>query len=355
MWYIIGFAILLVVIWLVAMRMFPHTITLKEGLIILGVQSVLLSAIVFGSLYGQGSDRQILNGQVTGKLSEEVSCEHSYECNCYYTTSCSGSGADRSCSQTRHCSTCYEHSYDVDWRVKSSVGDVLINRVDRQGLDEPPRFSSVLVGEPFAKEGNYYNYIKASPFSIFNKSTLDSKVVVPPYISVYDYYRINRVVDFGNGFKHDGTLNTLLNESLKTLGSTKKVNVVVVLHNKGQSFSEALKAKHLGGKINDVYVVLDITKEGVFNDVDIFSWSKSDMVNVSLRDALLDIGEYDAVEMNEIIKENISKYYIHRSVEEFKYLDDEVEIPKWAVWALMIIGLLFPFVGAFVAHKHEIA
>lgn len=351
MWYIVGYAILLILVWVVAVKLFPHTITIKEGLIVLTVQTIVIGTIVFGSLYGQGSDTQILNGQVLSKQREVVSCEHSYSCNCRQ--SCSGSGKSRSCSTV--CDTCYEHSYDVDWAVRSDVGSVTINRIDRQGLDEPPRWSSVYVGQPFSTESSYYNYIKASPFSIFNKTALDEKVEVPEYIGVHDYYKINRVVNFGSAFTDTKALNDLLNESLKNLGPKYKVNVVVVLHKKGDSFAETLKAKHLGGKINDVYVVIDIDKGGVFNNVAVFSWSKSDMVNIAIRDGLLDIGKFDAVKMNDVIAEAIKANYKHRSIEEFKYLEDEVEVPKWAIWLTMVFGILFPFVGALIAHKYEIA
>lgn len=349
MWYIVGFAVLLVVVWLIAMKLFPHTITLKEGLIMLAVQSVIVGTVVVGSLYGQGYDVQILNGEVTSKNKERVSCSHSYSCNCV--TTCSGSGSSRSCSTI--CQTCYEHSYDIDWDVDSTVGSTTIDRIDRQGVMEPPRWSTVRVGEPFAMESSYYNYIKASPFSIFNKSQIEDKTVVPAYLSVYDYYRVNRVIDFESKFKHDSQLNTLLNESLRKLGPSKKVNIVVVLHNKGSFFSEAMRAKQLGGKINDVYVVIDIDEKGVFNSVAVFSWSKTDEVNVLLRDALLDLNHYEPVAMNQVISHNIQKYYQHRSIEEFKYLDEEVEIPKAVVWFLMIFGMLFPFGAAYIAHRYE--
>lgn len=350
-WWILGFGLLLGAVWFVAVRMFPHTITKKEGLVMLGMQSAVMTVVIFGSLYGQGSDTQILNGQVTGKTREVVSCEHSYSCNCV--TSCSGGSKNRTCSTI--CQTCYEHSHDIDWDVQSTVGGTSINRIDRQGTSEPPRWTSIKVGEPFARESNYYNYIKASPFSIFNKSQLDSEVAVPSYLSVYDYYRINRVIEFGVTNKDSQLLNNLLNDTLRTVGPLKKVNVVVVLHNKGNLFSESLRAKQLGGKINDVYVVIDMDKEGVFNSVAVFSWSKTDMVNIFIRDLLLDIGKFDAVAINNVVKEGLTKHYEHRSIEEFKYLDDEVEIPKVAIWFLMIFGLVFPFVGAYIAHKHDIA
>lgn len=278
-----------------------------------------------------------------------MSCEHSYSCNC--TTICSG----KPLTCNRICQTCYEHFHDYDWVVESNVGRETISRIDRQGTDEPPRFTAVNIGESFATEETYYNYIKASPFSIFNKTELDKEVAVPSYLSVHDYYRINRVVDYGSKFKFDNQLNDLLNSSLKVLGPKKKVNVVVIIHSKGGLFAESIRAKHLGGKINDVYVVVDINEKGEFNSVSVFSWSKNDLVNIKVRDSLLDIGKWDAEKMNASISSNIDKHYQHRSIEEFKYLEEDVEIPKWAIWFVMIFGIMFPFGAAYVAHKHEIA
>lgn len=348
-WIVLGFTLFLSMVWAIANRMFPHTITWKEGLMAFSVQGTIMAILISATLWSQGSDVQIINGQVTSKYSEKVSCSHSYSCRCRNV--CSGSGDKRSC--TRVCDTCYEHRYDVDWVVKSDVGYVEIDRVNRQGTQEPPRWTSVVIGEPFARMDSYYNYIKASPFSIFNKSKMNDETVVPGYLTVHDYYKVDRVINFQSPWTQTKELNQLLNESLRKIGPSKKVNVVVYLHSKGDFFSEAIRTKHLGGKINDVYVVIDIDAQGKFNNVAVFSWSKSDMVNVVVRDELLDLGTFNAQEINRVISEGIQKHYVRRDIEEFKYLEDDYEIPNWLIATLMIFGLLFPFASAYVAHRVE--
>lgn len=348
-WIVLGFAFFIGIVWLIANRIFPHTVTWKEGAIAIGVQSFIMAMVIGITLSVQGGDVQIINGQVTSKKSERVSCSHSYSCNCRNV--CSGSGDKRTC--TRVCDTCYEHSYDVDWIVQSDVGYVEIDRINRQGTKEPPRWTQVEIGEPFSVMSSYHNYIKASPFSIFNKSKLNEAVEVPQYLTVHDYYKVNRVINFGSQWTKVDELNRYLNESLRKLGPMKKANIVVYLHNKGKFFAEAVRTKHLGGKINDVYVVIDITQDGTFNAVDVFSWSKSDLVNVSIRDSLLDIGKFNATQMNEAISDGIKKHYVRRDIEEFKYLEDDIEIPDWLIVFLMVFGILFPFASAFVAHKVE--
>ena len=169
-------------------------ITVKEFLAQTVIQGLIAASISVAIYNNNTSDIEVLHGQVTSKQSEHVSCSHSYSCNCY--TTCSGSGENQSC--TEHCSTCYEHSYDVDWIVRSQIGYVEIDRVDRQGLDEPSRFTKAKIGEPFSQTRSFENFIKGSPDTLFKRQGLVEKYKdkIPNYFSkVYDYYRINRVIN----------------------------------------------------------------------------------------------------------------------------------------------------------------
>lgn len=348
--YLIGFLVFAVVAYAIALRIFPHTVTWKEVLIGIAVQCVIITTVLYAGIYSKGYDVQILNGYVTEKFKDRVSCEHSYSCNCR--NICSGTGSSRSCSQT--CDTCYEHSNDYDWVVMSTVGSLLIPRVDRQGAEEPPRFSKVEVGEFFAKESSYFNYIKASPLTIFDKNLIENQMQTPSYISVYDHYRINRVINFGSAFVGDfNDLNSHLNESLKTLGGQKRVNVVVLFHKGTNSFVETVRAKLYGGKINDVVVAIKASQSGEVETVDVFSWSKNDLVNVKIRDAVLDMKVLgDMKLLSDNIINIIQTEYQPRRIEEFQYLKANIEPPVGIIWFLWIFGLAFPFVWGYIAHKH---
>ena len=252
--FILLYLLFAAVVYAISCYFFRHTITLKEVAIGVLIQAVVSACLYYGAIYASGHDKQILNGYVTSKTQERVSCSHSYPCNCR--SVCSGSGSSRSC--TTRCDTCYRHTHDYDWVVRSNVGYVVIDRIDSQGVKTPPRWNAVEVGEFFAQESSYFNYIKASPMTIFDKNLINSETVVPPYISVYDYYRINRVQDYQSQYKGDfNRLNDLLNESLKTLGGKKKVNIVVMFHRFDETFVETVKAKQYGGKFNDVFVMIN--------------------------------------------------------------------------------------------------
>lgn len=338
-----------IVVFIAALKMFPHTVTLQEVAIGVVIQAIVIGALYYGGIYSRAHDVQILNGSVLSKSQEIVSCSHSYECNCH--ESCSGSGSNKTCSTT--CSTCYEHTHDYDWDVQSSVGDITIDRIDRQGTDEPPRWTEVQIGEPFSKEDSYFNYIKAAPLSIFNKEAYESTLPVPGYLQVYDYYRINRVINFGSRYTNGlYVINTLLNDQLKVLGPKKKANLVVIFHNQGADFVETTRAKHLGGKINDVYILVNADAAGTIERVDVFSWALQDIINVKMRDAILDLGTVKAETFSKTVAETLDKYYTRRDIEEFAYLEDSIELPTYLIWLIAVFGLAFPFVWSYTAHRH---
>ena len=61
-------------------------VSLKEFLTQILVQTVLMACVAYGISCENTHDTEILNGRVSKKAREVVSCEHSYSCNCY--TSC---------------------------------------------------------------------------------------------------------------------------------------------------------------------------------------------------------------------------------------------------------------------------
>ena len=253
-----------------------------------------------GIAYWQGTtDIEVWNGEVTNKQSVKVSCSHSYKCNCYTTTSCSGSGKNRSCSTTEHCSTCYDHPYDVDWNVYASTGETLsIDRIDRQGLGMPPRWGASFIGEPFSSSHSFTNYVMANPESVLIGSKGDMQrwgKLVPPYPGkIYDYYYHDPVVNMGVPGIDMKTWNWLFREANKKLGPAKQVNVVVLLvPTNDQSYMLALKDAWLGGKKNDVIVVIGSPDGHAIAFADVLSWSTNKAMAVDLKNRVLDAGTLD--------------------------------------------------------------
>ena len=191
----------------IAKLIWKHDVTLRD----LGISAALgiaATAIVYAcGMVSQTADTEIINGEVVSKDSQHVSCSHSYDCNCRMVRvpqTCSGTGKNRTCTgggTERKCDTCYEHSFDVDWMVRSNIGSFGISRVDRQGLMTPPRWAQVANGDPVSKTHMFTNYVKAVPESLFHAhAELNGKfdAMIPAYPSdIYDPYKINRAISVG--------------------------------------------------------------------------------------------------------------------------------------------------------------
>lgn len=339
------FLILFIIPALIAVFMlifFPRQITIGEFGIHLGVQAAV-ALIAMAIIYHENvSDREVLNGQVSSKERVRVSCRHSYSCNCY--TTCSGSGKNQSCSQ--HCSTCYEHSYDVDWDVATNIGQSFgINTIDRQGLREPPRWTAVRIGEPVAFTHSYDNYIKGSPETLFRYQGLVKKYekLLPTYpIKTYDYYRLDRVTLVnGMALPEVNKWNQELSELNGRLGPKKQANVVLVVTKAlDREYFYALSEHWLGGKKNDVVVVVNSPDGQTIDWTGVMSWSDHQALKVELRDSLLDHQKLD-VGIFPLIEEQVGRNFERKHMRDFKYLKGAVQPTSTQLaWAIAIGTLI---------------
>lgn len=307
--------------------------------IAVGVGILLTLATFYLGKAGRTWDTEILNGQVTGKNSERVSCEHSYSCNCRQV--CSGSGSSRSCST--HCDTCYEHSYDIDWNVQTTVGELTIDRVDRQGTKQPPRWTVVQSGQPVAKPHSYTNYVKAVPESVFHFVSADTKQkfasLIPQYpIDIYDYHYVDRVLAVKTSIPDIKVWNSDLALMLRNLGPQKQANIVIVFVNATDpTYEYALRDAWVGGKKNDIIVIVGTTAYPNIDWVRIISWSSNQLFNVKLRDDLQELGKVDRIPFMQIVQDNTTQLFKRKSMKEFKYLDAEIDPPTWAIVMLLVV------------------
>lgn len=276
------------------------------------------------AMYVSTSSVEKLNGEVTGKEQVTVSCSHSYQCNCRTVTS--GSGKNQTTSTV--CDTCYEHSHDYDWDVYTNVGTITIDRVDRQGVDEPQRWSIVNNGDAVAVDHTYTNWIKPAHDSLFHKKDEDEKVIaaLPKYPGqIYDYYRINRIVLDGVNVPNLPQMNQYLSDQLRVVGPKSQANIIIVVTNKPSvSFATDVYAAWQGAEKNDVVVFVSLDGNQI-RWVDVEAWSKSSIFQVKLRDAINDTKTFDMKTVIDLSAQNTSQYYKRKPMKEFEYLKDDVQ------------------------------
>lgn len=329
-------------------------VTLYEFIGQMLLQLIVMSCVAYGISRMNTDDVEILNGVVTNKDKVRVHCRHSYKCNCY--ESCSGSGKDRSCHEV--CSTCYDHSYDFDWEVKSTIGTFDINTIDRQGLQEPPRWTSTIIGEPVADTHHYENFVKGSPDSLFRHQGLVEKFKdkLPVYpANIYDYWRINRLVTVGVTVPDANQWNKDLSVINGDLGRSKEVNIVVVLvKNQPSDYFQALEQHWIGSKKNDVAVVISVDDANAIQWVQTMAWTKDKMAEVVVSDAIRKIGILDRAQILESIRASVAASYVRKPMKDFEYLASTVT-PTTGQWVFaMILSLILSIgLGIFMI-KNEI-
>lgn len=332
------------------------TVTWKEWAATTVTSVIMVGLVFILSIGAKTHDVQILNGEITRKERVKVSCSHSYSCDCRTVTS--GSGKNRTTSTV--CDTCYEHTHDFDWVLFTNLEEnIEIDRVDRQGVNEPPRFSTARIGEPVAMQDSFINYVKAAPDSLFNEYREAAlKWSVPAYPNQpYDYHRVDRVLNVGA--KIPGAnyrqWSDQLSETLKVLGPKKQANVVMLFtNNPDPKYAHAVKSAWVGGKQNDVVLVVGVADDQKIMWVDVFSWSKNQMLNVALRDSVLDIGQFDFDKVLAATVHNVNQHFQRRSMEDFAYLKSEIKPATWVLVLAWILSIGLPTGISFWMHREDL-
>jgi len=341
------------VIALIAKVGFHATITWKEMLLQIAV-SVGITAIVLAcGLASQTRDVEVWNGEITNKEKTRVSCDHSYSCNCV--TISNGK------TSTTVCQTCYDHDYDIDWRVFNNIdGSFNIDRVDRQGLKEPQRWSIINIGEPYSSEHIFTNYIKAVPESLFSEDvdpTNPLRALVPAYPRVNDYYRMNRVISMGVPVKEINKWNNTLNEYTKKLGPRKLVNPIIIFAKTDDpTYEFVLQREWLNGKKNDMIVVFGVNNYPNIDFVRIVGWENEEIKHrlrtaLELFDTIDD--DYREYALN-AIKDNVNLYFKKMQMEDYEYLKDQIEPPTWVIILGFILSIAISCGMTYWLHREDV-
>lgn len=305
---------------------------------------LLASALIAGGsciiiYYANVADTEMLNGHVTSKASQRVSCSHDYCCQECKTCDSKGSNCSTYC-----CQTCFEHSYDVDWNVQTTVGGLTIDRIDRQGVKEPPRFTRVILGEPATLSHWYTNYIKAAPDSLFNEQGLveeyEQNKHLPVHPEVYDYYRADRLVLVGASVDPN-EWNYELSKLNDRVGTTKQANVIVVLTTENEKFYYVLRQKWVGGKKNDIIVIIGLDAAGSsIKWARVMSWAQDDIFNVKLRDDILALDTLNRENVLQTVEKDVVKWFQRKPMADFEYLESSITPTKTEFVIAFIINLI---------------
>lgn len=324
--------------------------------------------------YSQLSDTELWNGEVTKKEYVQQSCPWGWQdstdsfCRVYTTRTvragetCTGVGKDRRCTPNYKTQYNYVYSWERNWLVYSNIGhNWEIDRIDNQGANEPPRWSSVAIGDPVSKTNSYKNYVKAANNSLFNRDARLAETYrdsIPDYpIRIYDYYRVDRaIVSPGTTVTNLAEYNELLPKILKVLGPKKQANIVLLFTNiTDTSYADAVINSWQGAKKNDSVIIIGVDNVGTVVWTKIHSWSKNKLFNVEMRDAVLNLGTVtNAPELIKLIENTTMAHFERQSMKEFEYLEDEIEPSTTAIVLIVIVLLILSGALTLFFHKNEV-
>jgi hypothetical protein len=180
---------------------------------------------------------------------------------------------------------------------------------------------------------------------------------IPSYPgSIYDYYRLDRVV-LVNGVRLSDLRSW--NESLSALngklGAAKQSNMVIVLgHNLPSDYFYALEEAWIGGKKNDTVLVISVDEGLRPQWATVMAWSLNKLFEVKLRDDIMDLPILTKDAVIQALDINVSRYYKRKPMADFEYLS-AVVTPSMTQWVItLIIGLMLALGLAYYMHRNDV-
>lgn len=337
----------------------PREITWKEMAVTIFV-GMFFGAIVYGAgAYTQVMDVEIINGEVVNKSRVHGSYVRTYSCRCRQT--CSGTGNNRTCTQT--CDTCYEDRYTVDWKSHTTLGDYSIDSADSSSRNvynkpDPAFYTTIKPGDPVAARHTFVNYVKAASSSLFHQH--DSNVaefanMIPAYPNdVYNFYSINRALSVNVPVPDLPQWNHDISVLLKKLGPQRQANVIVLFVNTpNQAYLHALEGKWIGGKKNDIIVIIGATSYPTIDWVAISSWTDEQMFKVKLRDDIMSLRVADRAAIMTAIDQNTMQLFKRKSMKDFEYLKYQAEPPIWVLTLAVFLSIITSIGCSFYFYRND--
>lgn len=321
----------------VVVKLFRRRVSWTPILVGFGI-AILLSTV----LYTVGKqtkiqDEEIWNGKIIGKEIVKVNCSHSYSCDCYPVISIDMNGNPHTDIE---CETCYRHDYDQNWLLITDIGEIIIDRIDKQGIKTPSMWKLSRVNDSVSNKYTFDNYIKAT----WKEKEIDKRFspLIPEYpLRIYDYYKCDRVFSMGFSLPDLDLWNQELPIILKSLGIQKQANVIIIFVNTlDKGYVKALSDSWIGGKKNDIIVVISTTTYPKINWVEVISWTDVTQFKIDLANVVEKIKKIDRQKILELIHYYTMKSFIRKPMADFSYLKSEITISGWMTFIIVVMNMI---------------
>ncbi|MBV36235.1 MAG: hypothetical protein CMP47_12430 [Rickettsiales bacterium] len=303
---------------------------------------------------GQLHDNEVITGNIVNKKRIEDSYEESYDCNCRTVTS--GTGSSKTTSTV--CDTCWRTIYTVDWYLNTTIGRIDIAAKESEwrsvyNSPNPRAYIDAQTGEACSQYRSYQNYILAAPDSLFNSSEFRDTsydASIPGYPRMYGIYKMKHALSVDNAFKDRDLWNNAIRDHLKVRNVNSEPNVLFVFtKNTDRTYRYALERKWLGGKKNDLIVVVGTSEYPKVDWVEVITLgntSGNELTAVKIRDEL-EAAELDPETTVAKTFKLIDRHFDMKPIEDFEYLTDEQQITFWQAILIIVVSII---VSLIVSH-----
>jgi hypothetical protein len=104
-------------------------------------------------------------------------------------------------------------------------------------------------------------------------------------------------------------------------------------------YAEALSEQWVGGKKNDVVVVIGAPAYPALRWVQVVSWTRAEELKIAIRDGIMDQKTFDGAAALAVIEREVKAKYKRREMRDFEYLLDSIEPPTWVLVMIFILGI----------------
>lgn len=221
------------------------------------------------------------------------------------------------------------------------------------------------LGYPTASTHHYENKLQAS-YSLYkhDEINLEDYPGLPDYPDqVRDYIHIDRLIgSFPNKDKASITLNswnTKLNklvddpENPGKKKSWKQVNIVVVNLGSNTTIDHgyALQDHWENGNKNDYIVSMGMDDSGNVKWIYPFSWTESQMLNIVIRDEVINTAKYeDAEDLINFIGQEVEDKFVRKEMADYEYI--QIETSNGAKYIIVIAHLIFAVAVFFITKEN---
>lgn len=350
----------------IASKVIWHNEITWGELAIMAILPMIFIVILYHQFrFNNATDNELWNGQIVEKVQRKENCPWGWKtyrddfCTNYRTRQvydgedCTGFGKDRVCTSKYHT----EYKYDYDWEqryfIKTDIKDHTfeVDRVDYQGVSQPPIWRGFHVGDPASLPNTYMNWIRAAADSLFHQdgeAEEKYKGRIPAYPDkIYNYIQVNRVLTVGIDVPEVDRWNRELSMALRELGPKRQMNAIIVIANSKEFAGDyifAVRRYWQGFKKNDAVLFIGADPETKkIGWVDVLSWSKNNAFNVVLRDTVYAIGSVSE-NFAPLVIQALSTVgmdaYERRSMKEFEFLKQQIPTPIWLYFVTFFVGVL---------------